>query len=81
MVKRETTKDKFFKKLWKGVKGIFKVFKLNNRPPSSRMDSEDEAPTDQFVNDVDGNGAESVKESSSQCRFRETSLTLILLHM
>lgn len=30
VVKREKKRDRFFMKLWKGVKGIFKVLNLNH---------------------------------------------------
>lgn len=42
------------------MKVIFKVIKCNYRLPSARMDSEDEALTDCYANDVRGDGAESV---------------------
>ncbi|KAF3681551.1 hypothetical protein FXO38_01654 [Capsicum annuum] len=65
MVKRETKRDKFFKKLWKRVKGIFKVHKPNNRPPLPRMDSKDKATANWYAYDADGDGAESARERRS----------------
>ncbi|KAF3653859.1 hypothetical protein FXO37_16758 [Capsicum annuum] len=49
MMKREKKRYKFFKKIWKGVKCIFKVLKPNHRLTSLRLDSEDEAPVDWYA--------------------------------
>lgn len=44
IVKRDKKRDKFFKKLWKGVKGNFKILKPNDRLLPPRLDSDEEEP-------------------------------------
>lgn len=46
MVKREKKRDKFFTRMWKGVKGIWKVLKPQDRLPSSRAVDPDDVPTE-----------------------------------
>lgn len=65
MVNREKKKDKFFKKMWKWVKVIFKFLKPNHTFPSPKSDSEDEAPTEWLDDDVDGGDVESAGEDNS----------------
>lgn len=49
MKKREKSRDKFFTPMWKGVKGLWKVFKANESfPTSSPEEDGDEG------NDTDG---------------------------
>ncbi|KAF3662724.1 hypothetical protein FXO38_11023 [Capsicum annuum] len=58
IAKRENKRYKFFKKLWKRVKGIFKVLKPNHPVPLPRLDSEDEAPAEWPADDTGGDEAE-----------------------
>lgn len=46
IVKREKKREKFFTKIWKGVKGTFKVLKPKEQLPSLRFESDDEAPAE-----------------------------------
>ncbi|KAF3613548.1 hypothetical protein FXO37_36338 [Capsicum annuum] len=54
---REYKRQEFFNKVWKGVKGISKVLNPNEKPPSQRLDNEDEAFADLLDIDVGGDGA------------------------
>lgn len=44
--KREKKRDNFFRKIWKGVKGLWRVLKPCDKLPSSRVESDKEAPTE-----------------------------------
>ncbi|KAF3620519.1 hypothetical protein FXO38_00753 [Capsicum annuum] len=65
MVNRQKKRGKFFRKLWKRVKYIFKVLKHNHPIPSLRLDSEDETPVEWSADDVGGGDTESPGEDSS----------------
>lgn len=65
MVKTEKKRDKFFNKLWKGVKGIIKVLKPNDQLHSPRLESDDEAPAYWLADDASGNGVKLTREDSS----------------
>uniref|UniRef100_M1DX14 Uncharacterized protein n=1 Tax=Solanum tuberosum TaxID=4113 RepID=M1DX14_SOLTU len=43
--KREKSRDKFFTRMWKGVKGLWNVLKANKPLPTSRTDEEEDEST------------------------------------
>lgn len=81
MVNREKKRDKFYTKMWKGVKEIFKLFKPKNWLPFPRFESDDEAPTKLSTTYDGGDDAISAGESTSWGWFRKHPFTLILLIM
>lgn len=58
MRKREKKKDKFYKKMWKGLS----FYERFDRLHSSRVKSDDEAPPEWSDTDASGNDVESVGE-------------------
>ncbi|KAL3330165.1 hypothetical protein AABB24_034161 [Solanum stoloniferum] len=45
MRKREKSREKFFTRMWKGVKGLWKVLKANESLPISRPEEDGHEPT------------------------------------
>lgn len=63
MITREKNRDEFFTKIWKGVKGLWKVLKPQSRLPISWVDSDDKDLDEWSYLKEDGYDAGSASDS------------------
>ncbi|KAH0679280.1 hypothetical protein KY284_020365 [Solanum tuberosum] len=62
MKKREKIRDKFFKWMWKGVKGLWNVLKANEPLPTSKKEEVGDEPASLF----DDEGADDSEATESE---------------
>lgn len=75
MKKKDIKRDKFFMKIWKGVKGLSKVLKPNDRHPSPWADKDNEVLAT-WSNLED---AKTESDDSAWCSYRRTLYYFLML--